>query len=273
MNTRERLLYIMDRISKEYCSSEQLTLEIFETTNSNKKRLIQKDIEILREHFREKIIKTNKKYKFFKVPYFIENIATIDGVKMKELIEFLMVFDNKMLSLFEKEEPFLIQNLKKEIEDIYLIFKPPLEIINSTYLNEIKRAIKNRQYVTIEYQGNLNDEYIEIQPYKIIYAEGNWYLAIHDSNWEKDYNLLRINFITNFKLHSKTFHNDIKVERAIENFQSLFSKSPQRSFEVIIEVYGEGIRHFKTKKYLRSQKTINESQEKLTISFEVTDAL
>jgi len=274
MNTRERLLYIMDRISKEYCSSEQLTFEIFETKNTNKKRLIQKDLEILREHFKEKIIKTNKKYKFLKVPYFMQNIATTDGIKMKELIEFLMVFDNKMLSLFEKEEPFLIQNLKKEIRSIYLIFEPPLEIINPTFSDEIKRAIINTQYMTITYKGNHHIEtYIDIKPYRIIYGEGNWYLAIYDANWDKKYNLLRINFIQSVKLHSKTFHKDIEIERAIESFQSLLAKPDKKSFEVIIEVDGVGIKHFKKKKYLKSQKIIKEDRKKLTISFQITDAL
>jgi len=273
MNTQERLLYIIERISKEPCSTKDLTREIFETMDKNKQRLIQMDIALLKEHFEDKLITLSRKHKFIKLPYFMHNLTTTDGIKMKELIEFLMVFDNKMLSLFEKEEPLLIQNLRKDIQSIYLIYEPPLEMINPMFLDEIKRAIKNRQYVTLIYQSNLPETYIEIQLHRIIYAEGNWYLAIHDPNWEKRYNLLRINFIKEMTLHAKTFHRDIEIERAINSFQSLFSKPDAKSFEVIVEVSSQIMRHFKEKKHLKSQKIIQESRKKLTLSFQVTDAM
>jgi predicted DNA-binding transcriptional regulator YafY len=273
MKTQERLLYIIERVSKEACSTKQLTQEIFETTDKNQQRLIQMDIRLLKNHFKDKIVTVSKKHKFIKLPYFMHNLTTTDGIKMKELIEFLMVFDNKMLSLFEKEEPLLIQNLRDEIKSIYLIYEPPLEIINPTFLDEIKRAIRNRQYVTLEYKSNLKESYIEIQLHRIIYAEGNWYLAIHDHTWEKKYNLLRINFIKRLELHSKTFHRDIEIEKAIDNFQSLFSKPNANNFEVILRVSYKKMRYFQNKKHLKSQKIIEESKKGLTLSYQVTDAM
>ena len=273
MNTQERLLYIIKRVSTDSCSVKQLTDEIFNTTDKKKQRLIQLDIQLLKNHFKDSIVKVSGKYKFLKLPYFMQNITTTDGIKMKELIEFLMVFDNKMLSLFEKEEPLLIQNLRRDIKSIYLIHEPPLEIMNSIFLDKIKRAIKNRQYVTLIYKSNLLETYNNIQLHRIIYAEGNWYLAIHDPIWEKMYNLLRINFIKDMDLHSKTFHRDIEIERAIDNFQSLFSKPDAENFEVIVEVSAQIMRHFKHKKHLKSQKIIKESKKVLTISYQVTDAM
>jgi len=273
MNTQERLLYIIERISKEPCSTKDLTQEIFETTDKKKQRIIQMDISLLKDHFEDKMVTVSRKHKFIKLPYFMQNLTTTDGIKMKELIEFLMVFDNKMLSLFEKEEPMLIQNLRKDIQSIYLIHEPPLEIIDSTFLDEIKRAIRNRQYVTLIYKGNLLETYINIQLHRIIYAEGNWYLAIHDPNWEKKYNLLRINFIQGLELSSKTFHRDVEIQRAIDSFQSLFTKPDSKSFEVIVEVSAQMMRHFKHKKHLKSQKIIKESKKGLTLSYQVTDAM
>jgi len=273
MNTQERLLYIIERVSKEPCSTKQLTQEIFETTETKKQRIIQMDISLLKNHFNDKIVTVSNKHKFIKLPYFMHNLITTDGIKMKELIEFLMVFDNKMLSLFEKEEPLLIQNLRKDIQSIYLIHEPPLEIIDSTFLEKIKKAIKNRQYITLKYHSNLPETFINIQPHRIIYAEGNWYLAIHDHNWEKKYNLLRINFIKELKLESKTFHRDIEIERAIDSFQALFSKPDSKPFEVIVKVSPKMMRHFKEKKHLKSQKIIKESKKGLILSYQITDKL
>jgi len=273
MNTQERLLYIMERIAKEACSTKQLTEEVFATIDKNKQRIIQMDINLLRNHFKDSIVTTSKKHKFLQLPYFMKNITTIDGIKIKELIEFMMVFDNKMLSMFEKEEPLLIKKLREDIKTIYLIHEPPLEILNSVFLEDIKRAIKGRRYVTLTYESNILESYNNIQIHRIIYASGNWYIAIHDSNWEKKYNLLRINFIKNLELDSKTFHRDIEIERAIDGFQSLFTKADEKPFEVVVEVSAKIMRHFKYKKHLKSQKIIKESKRGLTISYNVTDAL
>ncbi len=273
MTTQERLLYIIERVSKEPCSTQKLTQEIFETTQKNKQRLIQMDISLLKKHFKDKMVTVSNRHKFIEVPYFIKNITTTDGIKMKELIEFMMVFDNKMLSMFEKEEPLLIKKLREDIKSIYLIYEPPLEILNSVFLEDIKRAIKGRRYVTLNYKGNMFETYTDIQIHRIIYASGNWYIAIHDSNWEKKYNLLRINFIESLKLESKTFHRDIEIEKAIDNFQSLFTKPDAEPFEVIVEVSSKIMRHFKHKKHLKSQKIIEESKRGLRISYEVTDPL
>jgi hypothetical protein len=273
MNTQERLLYIIKRVSKEACSTKQLTQEIFETSDKKRQRLIQMDIALLKKHFSDKMVTVSRKHKFIKLPYFMHNLTTTDGIKMKELIEFLMVFDNGMLSLFEKEEPLLIENLRQEIKSIYLIHEPPLEIINTTFLERIKKAIKNRQYVNLVYKSNLLENYEQIQLHRIIYAKGNWYLAIHNPLWEKKYNLLRINFIQELEIQAKTFHRDIEIEHAINNFQSLFSKPDARSFEVIVEVSTHIMRHFKNKKHLKSQKIIKESKKWLTLSYEVTDEM
>jgi len=273
MNTQERLLYIIKRIAKEACSTKQLTEEVFATTDKNKQRLIQMDINLLRNHFEESILTVSNKHKFLKLPYFIKDITTTDGIKIKELIEFMMVFDNKMLSMFEKEEPLLIKKLREDIQTIYLIHEPPLEILNSVFLEDIKRAIKGRRYVTLTYESNILESYNNIQVHRIIYASGNWYIAIHDSTWEKKYNLLRINFIKNLELDSKTFHRDIEIEKAIDGFQSLFTKADEKPFEVIVEVSAKIMRHFKHKKHLKSQKIIKESKRGLTISYKVTDAL
>ncbi|MCK5853644.1 MAG: hypothetical protein KAG56_00395, partial [Sulfurovaceae bacterium] len=160
MTGQKRILYIIERLSNEACSTKQLTQEIFNVEDEGKRRIIQNDIKLLKESYGEKIISPSKGvYKFLKLPYFMKNITTTDGIKIKEVIEFMMVFDNKMLSLFEKEEPLLIKKLREDIKSIYLIHEPPLEILSSIFLEDIKRAIKGRRYVTLEYESNMPETY------------------------------------------------------------------------------------------------------------------
>jgi len=275
MNSQERVLYILQRIAQEPYSTQQLTQEIFGSDQRNKQRLIQMDIARLKQHFPHQITTLSQRHKLIKVPYFLQNLLSSDGIKIKELIEFLMVFDNKMLSLFEQEEPHLIQNLRKEIQEIYLIHEPPLEMIDGRFLESIKRAIKHRQYVNLDYQQPPHrlKTYAHIQLHRIIYAEGNWYLAIHQSKSLKPYNLLRINFIQSLELKAKTFYADPQIKHAIDHFQSLFSKPHQKPFEVIVQVSGEVMRHFQHKKHLRSQEILQTTPKGLIIRYQVTDAM
>jgi len=274
MNGQRRILFIMERIAKEACSTKQLTQEIFDTQESSKKRTIQNDIKLLKEYFPKDLISPSKGYyKFLKIPYFIRQVNNKDGLEMQELLAFMMVFDNKMLALFEKDEPKLIQRLKKEVHSIYHIQEYPFEHLNSPFLDDIRRAIKYRRYVSIEYQGNQLNYYKHAQIYKIIYASSNWYVAVYNyaDNGYRYYLLLRINFIKKITLLSKTFKKDIRIENFAKNFQSLFAVYNKIPYEVILEVNSIVMKHFLVKKHLRSQETIKRGEDGLTLRFQITN--
>ena len=103
MNGQRRILFIMERIAKEACSTKQLTQEIFDTQESSKKRTIQNDIKLLKEYFPKDLISPSKGYyKFLKIPYFIRQVNNKDGLEMQELLAFMMFFNNKMLAFFNR---------------------------------------------------------------------------------------------------------------------------------------------------------------------------
>lgn len=132
MTTQKRLLHIIARLSKESCSTKQLAFEVYGTHDEKKRRIIQNDIKLLREHFDGLIISPAKgAYKFVKLPSFLQNITANDGLEFHELLEFMMVFDNKMLSLFEKDEPVLIKRMKEDVKSLYKIHENPLEVLKS----------------------------------------------------------------------------------------------------------------------------------------------
>jgi len=273
MTTQKRLLHIIDRLTKETCTTKQLTFEVYGTDDEKKRRIIQNDIKLLREHFDGLIVSPYRgAYKFLKLPTFMQNLSTKDGLELHELLEFMAVFNNKMLSLFEKDEPALINRLQEEVKSLYKIHENPLEVLQSPFLVDIKRAIKYHQYVNIEYKERKLECLVSMQVHRIIYAKGNWYVAVYSSKDEfyNGYRFMRINFIVGFELLKPTFKRDVQVEHFVDNFQSLFSLYQASSYEVKIHVSKTVMRHFKAKKYLNSQEILSEDETGIVVRYEIT---
>jgi len=275
MQGQRRIIYILERLVKEECHTKMLCLEIFGVDESKKTRLIQKDLKLLNELFPETLISTRKGFhQFIKTPNFLKTVVSKEGMEAKEFLEFISIFGNRFLALFEKDEPKLIQQLKKDIQSIYHIHENPFEYLKSPFLKDIKRAIKFHRYVSIEYRGKKELKYYKKgQIYKIIYANNNWYIMLYnqDEKGYKDYLFLRINFIENLTVLSKTFNRDIQIERFIDNFQSLFSTYNKATYEVILEADSVAMKHFLVKKHLSSQEIIEKREETLILRFQITN--
>jgi predicted DNA-binding transcriptional regulator YafY len=276
MNGQARILYIIERLTKEACSTQQLAIEIFKVDEERKRRIIQNDIKLLKELYPNNLNSSARGvYTFIDMPAFISNTLTEKGREIQELLEFMIVFDSKMLYQFEKQEPKLIAKLKKELKSIYHIQEYPFEILSSPFLKEIKKAIRGRRYCVIHYQGNRLNILEKSQIHRILYSEGNWYIAVynHTSTGFKDYHFLRINFIQQIELLSATFQRDIQIERFIEDFQSLFSLYQKPRYEVVIEVDLLVMRHFKSKKHLKSQEIIEEREKSLILRYQISSEM
>ena len=106
---------------------------------------------------------------------------------------------------------------------------------------------------------------------KIIFAEGNFYIAkLTKEELNNGFKFLRLNFISDIKLYSNSFKKDIEAEYFIKNFQTLFSSYKEKTYEVILKINPSVKRFFLQKKFLSSQKII-ENKEYLTLSFEITN--
>ena len=273
MQTQKRVLKILERLAKESCTTKQLTLEIFGTDSEAKRRIIQGDIKLLRSYYKEKIVSPQRgRYKFLSLPNFMQNIKETEGVELNELFEFVAMFDSKMLKLFEEHEPEFVGHVKREVQSIYHIHELPFEMLKSNYLEQIKKAIKYRQYVNIVYTERMSEVLDEVQIHRIIYAKGNWYVALFTPKIERynGYRFLRINFIEELEVLSKTFNRDIQVEHFIENFQSLFSLYQKPTYEVKLHVSKEVMRHFKAKVYLKSQ-SVTPTDNGIIVTYQVTN--
>jgi predicted DNA-binding transcriptional regulator YafY len=266
MNVTQRVLSILKMFSKgdEVCSA-YLSSIFFQDI-----RTIQRDLKILKEFF-PNIIQTKKGC--YKLLSNHELKAIFDDPKeVKSLIEILSLIDSDSLTLL-KDKKF--DYLKSNYSKIYYFFENPIEDLKKLkFLEELKDAVLFQKYCDIVYEERDRKDLKDIRPYKILYAKNNWYLAAHTNNYKLNYGFkrFRINFITDVKIKSKTFKKDIEIVKHIENFQSLFEDFKTPQYEVILEASPNIERYFRVKKYLKSQKILEQKEDKsLLLSFKINN--
>ena len=141
---------------------------------------------------------------------------------------------------------------------------------------QIKEAIAQRRYINLSFT-EINPRHLErVKPIKIVFAEGNWYLAAMTQNYKFNYGFkfFRINFITGFTLLPQTFQREIEAEKFIETFQSLFQNYKCPTYEVRLRIDSSIARYFRVKKFLRSQYIEEEKANgDLIVSYQINDEM
>jgi len=278
MDVKARILYILESLAKETCSVKQLTRDIFGTEEPKKIRLIQQDIKMLKERYPDKIYSPHKgSYKLVNLPDFLEKLSNNDADDLSELFEFIALFDAKMLKLFEQSEPALVKKLRKEIRSIYHIKDEPIEQIqNKEIWAKLKKAVKDKRYVSIAYEKDKLKAYNEIKPIKIVFAKNNWYLAAINGNEAHafEFTFFRISHIVAVTLNSKTFHEDIGALKHLSNLQTLFELYRTEQYTATLLVKESAAPYFKNKKYLKSQKLVKENEDgSLILSYLINNTM
>ena len=114
------------------------------------------------------------------------------------LISLLNENDPSLFSDLDKHEKEKVSAQLKEDSDIFLFRTNPLEVLqdepSKRYLSELRNAVKNQEYQNIKYKyiGEV-ENLIDVKCLKIVFTDGNWYLAIEDA--EGNFRLLRVAFI------------------------------------------------------------------------------
>jgi predicted DNA-binding transcriptional regulator YafY len=274
MNQELRILNILKKLSSHKVICTQQLVSEFMTTQ----RTIQRDMQILRSFIGGSLHSPQRGcYQLLNNHYFLNILQNNKETKrLKEFFEFLAIFDIRALEFLKGEELSYLHTLTKESSQIYTIFESPIEALQKTaYLTDMKHAIKHRQYCDIIYNEKEPLPLKNIKPQKILYAKNNWYLAvISREHFEKNdgFRLLRINFIEDFRLTSKTFHLNIQAQKHIEQMQSLFQDFNSPNYEVCVRVSCEVSRHFRVKRYLSSQTILStEENGDLILSFSINN--
>ena len=138
------------------------------------------------------------------------------------LISLLNENDPSLFSDLDKHEKEKVSKQLKEDSDIFLFRTNPLEVLqdepSKRYLSELRNAVKNKEYRNIKYKyiGEV-ENLIDVKCLKIIFTDGNWYLAIEDA--EGNFRLLRAAFIVSLSKSSKNYQGGI-----LEKYKTHFNK-------------------------------------------------
>ncbi len=272
MNQAYRILYIFFALieNREICIKE-----VAKKFDINK-RSVQRDMKILKEFLKESMALTKQGcYKLINKTLLTKLFLDIqDSLKVKDFFEFLTFFDNDFNDILEYESFDFIKDIQKNAKKIYHIHDSPIEKLSKTNnLKNIKRAISYHQYIDIVYFEKKRSDLNHIKPLKIVYAKGNWYLASMTKYYKTNggFKFFRINFIEEVKVLSETFKRDPVALDFIQNFQSLFQNYIEPFYEVKLRVDKEIERHFRVKKYLKSQKNYPQKNGDIIVTYRIND--
>ena len=150
---------------------------------------------------------------------------------------------------------------------VFHIKPEPFEKLDSDSNNilTLEEAIEKKFLCEIK----VSDNYILIEPQKIISLDGIWYLLALEKSENKIKSFL-LSKIENVKLTTKRFKTNNSIEKTIENVHSGFFEDGN-SFKVIIKISPEVSHFFKIKSFLPSQEILEEFEDSsLMVSFHVT---
>ncbi len=280
MNQAQRILIILGRLSnnsnKESICTSELAAEYHEKEYSSTKdsalRIAQNDMKLIKHFLGKDIVSISRGCYILVNEDFINTIFPYqkDGRSYRKFFEFLLLFDDKILeSIASKNQKLYIEKLKKDINQIYSIQADPIEnLLNTDIMNMMKRAVKYRRYIhlTIYDDDNLlvcnnnkKEELANVQPHRIVFAQGNWYLAIFDKSVKLNngFRFLRIGKITHLNITSNTFQKNEDIKKYIDDFQSLFTYFDKENFRVVLKISPDVSKYFINKNFLATQEIVD----------------
>lgn len=258
---------------KELLEGKKISLKSFALENDINIRTAQRYIEDIEEAFPDNLLKENDFYSFVSNSTLEKNILNFDKKEFEILIDLVSLLEFDISNKFDENTKKFVNKIQKQYSQSYMIKQNPFEKLSlkRDLLFDIKNAIKNSRYTKIVYESDKKYIFDEAKILKIIFAEGNFYIAIlTKEELNNGFKFLRLNFISDIKLYSNSFKKDIEAEYFIKNFQTLFSSYKEKTYEVILKINPSVKRFFLQKKFLSSQKII-ENKEYLTLSFEITN--
>ncbi len=233
-------------------------------------RTAQRDLKYIKKFFQKALFQTKKGCYKILTSQDLAVYKEEDFDKIENFFKFLALFDNNFQNIFPNQTKPVIKKLIKNTKRIYHIHEFPIEEMkNKKILENIEYAIKYKRYLNIEYFETRRLDLDKIKPLKIVFAQGNWYLASMTNYYKfnKGFKFFRINFITKTKILSETFKTDKEALEFIKNFQSLFQDYQKEPYKVTLKVSKEAERYFRVKKFLKSQKEYPQKNGDLIVTY------
>jgi predicted DNA-binding transcriptional regulator YafY len=261
------------QLLKELLQGKELKLEEFARKFDISKRTAQRYMQDIKEVFEDNIIKQEQSYTFVSSLLIEKNLLAYDKNALSKIVDLFCLIEFDLTKILDETNSSLVKKLQKNYAQCYSIKQNAFEnFMQHKELEAIKKAIKHKRYANITYESDKTYFFQEEKLLKIIFYEGNFYVATlcSDESINNGFKFLRLGFIKEVKLLSKTFHKDIQAEFFTQEFQTLFTQYNTPTYKVVVEVSKEVERFFKQKKFLKSQKTVQQNPF-LQLEFEVTN--
>ena len=261
-NALYRTLDILKRLNdgQKLCVS-QLALE-YDVSS----RTIRRDFEIIREIFGDFLGKEGDCYQAYKKVILDE---VLNASNLMTLSNIVNIFDTiKLSSQISDSTKALI----KRAETIYDFKTRPFErLTNFDILEKLEHAIKFQKEIKIAYKTQEKTFYAKIQPYKIVFLNENFYLVgLYATKSKFEYR--RVSMITDVSFTGKTFNKEASVVEFINRLQSPWANIKSDEVEIKLKAHKSIARYFKRKKYLPSQRVLEEFEDgSIIVSYRVTN--
>lgn len=194
----------------------------------------------------------------------------------KELLSYIQILKEVVPHYYDKVDPQTksrIEKAKKASDLVYLFHNNPIEdFANHELLKRIEKSIGDHRKSSLTYR---QIEYKDIKPLKIVFMEGNLYLAcLTNDEINSGFKFLRINLISDYTIDQHEFHETEKVLEArqfLTEFQTPFTSFQADYNRVLIDATEDIARYFIQKKHLPSQTEQIQSDGSLRLTYYVTD--
>ncbi len=237
-------------------------------------RSIQRDLELIKSIYGDILISPEKgEYKAVSKTMLQK---TLNSTELYMLKNILKLSEKSKLDLSKNLDDEVKRGLiKEEINSPYLFKQKPYEevFVHREKFKQLEFAVKFKKQIKIKYNNYKKINYFTLKPYKIVFMSENFYLA---SEYRKErYILSRIAMIENIEFTGKDFHINYDLMDFICSIQSPWAtykpNYKEHLKEVVIAVQKEKAKYFKLKKFMPSQKIVNEDEEgNITISYTVS---
>lgn len=220
--------------------------------------------------FGEKLITTKQgprlTYKLASLPDALHALLAPTGAEeLGYLIKVLQESNPKDFEQLSREQKKALDDVAHAHDEIFLFRGTPFEEHpHPEHLTFLKRAIKNREYIALTYGNSAKPRrhYPAAKPLKILFMEGNWYLAL--INLEEKTDFVRMSFIdtVGYAKGKDTFqyadiHPHLQYLKTFQNAMTLYGVEPQTALieaaPSIAPYFREGMKPF-----LSSQHFIKE---------------
>ncbi len=267
-------IYRVVEILKLLNDGKLLCVENLASTYDTSTRSIRRDFELIKEVCGDVLISPQKGC-YQAVQKFILN-ETLNATELYMLKNILKLSDKSNLSLAKTVDEKTKKSLLKEDKTSPYLFKTkPYEEIyaHQEKFHFLETAINSRKEINFLYKNQEKINRFTIRPYKIVFISENFYLC--GALKEQKMSLLRIALMEELSFTGEVFKHELEMMDFIHFMQSPWATYGEnfknQLQEVIIQIPKNQAKYFKLKKFLPTQKIINEDEDgRLTISYQVT---